>query len=990
VTTRTSQSKGKAQPGSPEASSLQPPASLRSAQEGFALIITITLLAFLLLVMVGLATFTKVETSVSDNALKQTQAKQNALMALNIALGQLQKHAGPDTRVTATADFVPGATNLHYTGVWDSTTATAAPLTWLVSGNETGNLLATTPTNAAATVTVVDTNTVGTALASDKVTAPLVPIKANGVPGQPDGTKIGNYAWWVGDQGVKATLNFTEDNTSLTFLTADERNVLRQMQPERQTGEALFTTLQGNDATVQAAMNRVQGFGQYALVNGITAATLPPHFHSLTSGSWGVLASTASSATAGLKQDLSVDATLLPGSGFANVANLTRALVAPNTNRPLTRTYKITPAQTTAAGKVIDGVAPVLTEFSIQFAIYTTAATSRSLTLKVLSLYELWNPYTSELVGEDLELAISGLPSVTVTCKTNSTGNVTGTATVNLQTASPLVIRLPFPNPADQLFRFLPGRVLNWAGTVNSIALYNSRSSNLATTQTVTNGFATLSGTPVGTSTLSYSAPATTLTIVLRRASDHATLATYHSPAFNSLSGSITPITSATPNFAYPFRLVDRVDYVLPPATSPGQWLVDQDPRDLNLPQSAMLSANLQPGSYSNQYGITNTSSLLNRAASTSAGALSISYAQDVPVFELPRQPYTSVGSLQHLQIGGARPFVIGNSWGSAGGYNKYFDQFYFSGATLPAQPDPPVKLPNVRLRAYNSATGGQPTLAQVRAVNKARSSRYYLVDGVFNFNSLSPEAWQAILGGISLPTWTYVNLSASDGAQDPATTTATLTPLTNAFFRLAQSGKETYQTLNPLPASVTPAEKQFYRPGVRQLTNAERASLATEIVNRVKAKLVNSGPFKTVEQFLAPSNRPEFGGSGDLYSGKSLLEAAIAAVPTINAPGGVAIDQIASSFLMQGDIMTALAPVVAPRSDTFVVRAYGETLNPATGAVEGKAWCEALVQRVPEFADSSAGQEPEVDFSALNATNRLFGRKFKIISLRWLNSSEI
>src|SRR5690606_16100760 len=34
------------------------------------------------------------------------QARQNALMALNIALGQLQKHTGPDQRVTATADIV--------------------------------------------------------------------------------------------------------------------------------------------------------------------------------------------------------------------------------------------------------------------------------------------------------------------------------------------------------------------------------------------------------------------------------------------------------------------------------------------------------------------------------------------------------------------------------------------------------------------------------------------------------------------------------------------------------------------------------------------------------------------------------------------------------------------------------------------------------------------------------------------------------------------
>ena len=54
----------------------------------------------------------------------------------------------------------------------------------------------------------------------------------------------------------------------------------------------------------------------------------------------------------------------------------------------------------------------------------------------------------------------------------------------------------------------------------------------------------------------------------------------------------------------------------------------------------------------------------------------------------------------------------------------------------------------------------------------------------------------------------------------------------------------------------------------------------------------------------------------------------------------------------------TALAPVLFARSDTFLVRAYGEAYNPATQSAEGKAWCEALVQRLPEYVDAS--QPPE------------------------------
>ena len=89
------------------------PVSLTSARRGtrgFALIVTIVLVAFLVLILVGLATFTRVETQVAANSQSLAQARQNALMALNIAIGQLQEHTGPDQRVTATADLQPLAT----------------------------------------------------------------------------------------------------------------------------------------------------------------------------------------------------------------------------------------------------------------------------------------------------------------------------------------------------------------------------------------------------------------------------------------------------------------------------------------------------------------------------------------------------------------------------------------------------------------------------------------------------------------------------------------------------------------------------------------------------------------------------------------------------------------------------------------------------------------------------------------------------------------
>jgi type II secretory pathway component PulK len=92
-------------------------------QRGFALLITITLLAFLVLLLVSLASLTRVETQVASNNQQLAQARQNALMALNVALGQLQKYAGPDQRVTATADLEngPSVTNSRWVGVYGNT-----------------------------------------------------------------------------------------------------------------------------------------------------------------------------------------------------------------------------------------------------------------------------------------------------------------------------------------------------------------------------------------------------------------------------------------------------------------------------------------------------------------------------------------------------------------------------------------------------------------------------------------------------------------------------------------------------------------------------------------------------------------------------------------------------------------------------------------------------------------------------------------------------
>ena len=87
--------------------------------------------------------------------------------------------------------------------------------------------------------------------------------------------------------------------------------------------------------------------------------------------------------------------------------------------------------------------------------------------------------------------------------------------------------------------------------------------------------------------------------------------------------------------------------------------------------------------------------------------------------------------------------------------------------------------------------------------------------------------------------------------------------------------------------------------------------------------------------------------------------------------------------------MLQQIGPFLSARSDTFLVRTYGENVNPVTGDTHARAWCEAVVQRVPDYLE--AADEPSVAPAALtSATNATFGRQFRVVSFRWLSPEDI
>lgn len=134
---------------------------------------------------------------------------------------------------------------------------------------------------------------------------------------------------------------------------------------------------------------------------------------------------------------------------------------------------------------------------------------------------------------------------------------------------------------------------------------------------------------------------------------------------------------------------------------------------------------------------------------------------------------------------------------------------------------------------------------------------------------------------------------------------------------------------------------------------------LTEEIVSQIKQR----GPFNSLASFI---NR----------NPKSLMHSKSGVIQA-------AIDRLGIN-ITQGEILAVFGDKIAIRSDSFIIRACGGRRH--LGEAVSCACCEALVQRVPEFieADKNLPHDKSEDLSKLN---RQFGRRFKIISFRWLNS---
>lgn len=387
--------------------------------------------------------------------------------------------------------------------------------------------------------------------------------------------------------------------------------------------------------------------------------------------------------------------------------------------------------------------------------------------------------------------------------------------------------------------------------------------------------------------------------------------------------------------------------------------------------------------------------------------------ADRVVLFHTPRDRLISLGYLQHANTGrftkeATYPFA--NSYAPMRvplngleddfrgalnfdfGYemnDRIWDRYYFSSipqnltdAQLNQYLTGQKTLPLARYRLYEPEELGLSAqlLTDTGPATTSQSvSGRLLIDGAFNINSTSVDAWKTIFGSLHRPEIPVYNETTGDLAQFD----------TPGQPFVSRTG--------------APFDEDMWN-GYRQLSQADIESLAAEMVSEIRAR----GPARSLSEFV---NRDPFSTNPD-FQRRGRLQAVIDRVLNLNLnEAGIAakgVDGYGDAFLnaedrqgmafpgwvLQADFLQPLAPILTVRSDTFTIRAYGESIDPITQQVLAKAWCEAVVQRLPDPVENNTlttqNQQEAHLIKPTTPTGTAGERRFQVTSFRWLPESSI
>ncbi|NWK56570.1 hypothetical protein HW115_13190 [Verrucomicrobiaceae bacterium N1E253] len=245
-----------------------------SYHRGFALVATISVMVLLVMIALAMLSMSTIEVRQSSHIFHREAARANARMALMLAIGELQKYAGADQRMTANAsildanpftDRIEGLNNPNLLGVWKNTNDEGYPmigkdssetgesvystrdyykdlrfsdpqyrnnawrnnlrLTWLASfqGDKTNAHKLALSDGDDEVVTLLGRGTLGDGLDSTRYDREKILVQKIETD---NGQTMGAYAWTVMDNNQKASIvvpnETTEDRVSLAASQTDK------------------------------------------------------------------------------------------------------------------------------------------------------------------------------------------------------------------------------------------------------------------------------------------------------------------------------------------------------------------------------------------------------------------------------------------------------------------------------------------------------------------------------------------------------------------------------------------------------------------------------------------------------------------------------------------------------------------------------------------------------------------------------------------------
>lgn len=1056
-------------------------------------------MAFVVLLLLTITSYTQVETANAHQAKSLVQARQNALLGMWIALGELQQELGPDQRVTATGarlDMDPSTTEgygddggftpvdglnvkrQNWTGVWEVGKDSDGYVEtgfrkWLVSGYPSSYV----PTTA-------DVLTDAAALPEPQILlAGDAPVEAGLEEIASSSNGISRYAYWVSDEGVKAKANLSHSNPGNQSISTQHSELSTMTK---------FDWLPLDSSTSFEKFISAPLFKILASESGDTdGVSVRKHIHDVTFNSYSVL---SNSVSGGLKRDLTsalYDTMMQPDGLMFEPLGASGATDADPGGPDWAQLRSWVQTQANAAGNLPiqassetqAGIHPILTGFQLYWVpTYDAAGLVR---MNLLPAVTLWNPYNMPLESGDytIKFARTLMTGMNTSEFQNLAGlwndwdlklqqSVSGSEDVeSIYQGSPIVFHFysgvieageaivfsaptgfsiyDFSNTSSaKLVRgYNPGSgfyydtSLQWeAGEAVHIYDYEgvySRVHSVELSQGGTSGGRLQAAVYIA---------------------DRPEAIFFTGDRIMEPSPIAAPLSEAAMEFAYGYKILHTfIDNVvvwgngaeLSPNTR--GWLSHQNPRALvhgpvpfTFEKAAYLYStsvtlnpsyvgSLQRGSDEHSTGFSSFTS--NRVpvghSEDSASAERTVLFQAAPT----RSELHSIGQLMHAPLhndltnnlnddlevyvrnsrfGNLIPsYAIGNSladpyieldevyrdWAAA--YTPTQAQYFsFDGVHY----DYSYKLNEALWDDYffstlpDASSGNVPSNARLVGevagvdplVNEQQAAAGLLIDGGFNINSTSVEAWRALLASFYVADVVQADgtIVSADIANPESPILRVDAPVGGASSAPGEYDDETYL-------------------GYRSLTEDQVDHLAEKIVEQVKLR----GPFGGLAQFV--NRMPKRDGPGGANDASFRLEGALTAAiedAGINTslmqdtnleiqPSGIPHVEIEAEagwrteglpgWLTQADLLARLGAVLTSRSDTFRIRSYGEFESPGSGELV-RARCEAVVQRIPEYVNADENKPWPEEATPLTPVNETFGRRFIIIDFQWLEDGEV